>query len=268
MKKSILGLAAGLIAATLVTLPDSAKARDADDWVRLGIEDRTTIVRFDMAPYAGRFAAIRIGTATEPTQITGVRVVYGNGKTVDANLRETITRDRPSRSIEFIRDRGNVVRQVEVEITSGRRTGVGLLYVEGQPEGVPGFEVLATGRARPNDRELVLNVGGGEGRVNKVMLRAWENPVFIAKAEFIYGNGDRETFRVRDRLDPGQLSDVIDIDEEASRQRAKRLDGRFIRSVVLTLRQPRDSEPARVDLLGNETGERGGPRRDRDRDRR
>lgn len=191
----------------------------------------------------GRFEGLRFRVVNGEIYIKSARIRFKDGSTQDARIERAVTPSSVSPTVDLKGRDARSLAVVEVVYVQAPSREKPYILIDGLIGADPaGFEPLDTKRFDAREREVTLNVGKSEGRVAKIKLRAWEGPVVVRKAEIIYGNGEREEFRLRDRLEPGDQSDIIDVSDHRR--------GRNIRSVRLTLSPRRDDEKTRIDLMG------------------
>jgi len=248
-----------------VSLVSISQARDPrgssnDDWVRLFAEERSRIDIIELQPRMGRFDKIRIIAVNDAIYVKSVRLRTSGGRTSDITVDRMIAKDAASVVIDLPGER-ETIASAEIEYKV-RLPSTGFVALEGLVSGEPGgYEVLESKLLDTKDDVVTLRVEGNEGPVSSIRLRAWVQQVNVRRAEIVFGNGDRQDVRMRDRLEPGQATDPVDVDGRT----------RNIKSVILTLRPQRgDAERARIDLLGKveaaDYGRRGRDGRDDRRD--
>lgn len=255
MYRLALGVMALFMTVSFVSVSHARDARGerAEDWARLWAAERSRIDVIDLEPRMGRFDKVRIVAVNDDIYVKTVRLVLGRGKTSEVNINKTISKDGSTVVIDLPGD-SEAIRSAEVEYKV-RLPSKGYVVLEGLVSGMRGgYEVLETAVVDTKDTQVTLNTRG-EDTVSSLRLRAWVHPVHVRRAEIVFGNNDRQEVRVRERLDPGEATDPIELDG--------RRNARYVKSVILTLRAQRgDAERARIDLLGKvEEVDRG--RRDR-----
>jgi len=254
-----------LALALSVSVVSISQARDTrggsnDDWVRLFVQERSRIDVIDVQPKMGRFDKIRIIAVNDAIYVKSVRLRTSGGRTSDVTVDRVIAKDSASVVIDLPGER-DTIASAEVEYKV-RLPSSAYVAIEGLVSGEPGgYEVLESKILDTKDDVVTLRVEGNKGPVSSIRLRAWVQQVNVRRAEIVFGNGDRQEVRLRDRLEPGQATDPINVDGRT----------RNIKSVVLTLRPQRgEAERARIDLLGKveaaDYGRRGRDGRDDRRD--
>ncbi len=258
MMKSFTSLLIAAVALSGLAILTPAEARDdrrSEDWAYLPPSARTTTHTMHMKDDLGRFDGVRLYAIEGNVTIRNVAVTFRNGQTETFKIDATVGPERPSGKLQFSGREARAIDRVDVQFDDDPGSRRGILRVEGLiPEDQGNFKILASKRFGVQAREAILDVGGAEGRIEKIKLRVWESPAFIGKAEVVYGNGDTEAIRIADRLNPGEQSDVIDLSGHR---------GRVIKHIRLSLRTRNDGEPSRIDLLGLEDERRGRDRDDR-----
>ena len=147
--------------------------------------------------------------------------------------------------IDLERD-ARFIRTVEATIRPLPDRRSARLQLLGVPAG-PQLSEIETQRIRRGDNDLRYVLGKQEGRFESIALRALGGAINVRRLEIVFGNGDTQNVRVRDRLDEGEISDLINL----------KGDRRFIKRVDVIVRPVRNGDPVRLQLLGVEAA--GGP---------
>ncbi|MCH9806960.1 MAG: hypothetical protein K0U74_04445 [Alphaproteobacteria bacterium] len=259
MLKKMLAAAVAVLTSGFVT---TAQAADYDDWARILEEQRTVIDVVNLRGKIGRFTKVRLVAVNGPVEVIGLRLKFVNGSSEDFKLKVALNKGEGTTGIDLP---GKARRIAAAEIryrylgkSKGQR---GHAVLQGLIANEPGgYDVMETANLGTKDREVTLRLDRGDKRVGSIRLRAWVDTVLVRSAEIVFANGDRQKVKIRDRLEPGEATDPIDLQG----------DRRKVKQVVLKLRPQRGrSEYARIDLLGKAGYRyRGKDRRSARRDRR
>ncbi len=238
---------AGLLA--IMVASSSAANAGKDDWARLVESDRDRIDSVEVKRRIGRFKEFQVLSVDGDAYVRNVTLEFRDGKTRTYKIDRFLKNRKPTESIRLPSNDAVIVR-FDVEYGESRRgpnTGVVILNGLIGPE-PGGWDVLETAKIDGSDREILLRVGRDEDRVGAVRLRGWAEPLRVRKAEIVFLNGKRQSVRIRERLEPGEATDPIDLKGY----------NRGIRGVSLRLgRFERGASIARIDLLGKRGKRRG-----------
>lgn len=266
MLKKLLVATAALLTSGLVSTAHAGY----DDWARLLEERRTIIDVVNIKPKVGRFTRIRLIAVEGPVQVVGLRLKFANGGSQDYNFDVALREGEGTKGIDLPGDKrqisGAEIRYQYLGKSDGPRGRVALQGLIADEPG--GYDVLETANLGTKDSKVRLRLDRAEKRVGSIRLRAWVDTVLVQSAEIVFANGERQKVKIRERLEPGDATDPIDLQG----------DRRKVKEVALTLRPQRGrSEYARIDLLGKagyvyrggndrrgERGDRGRSRFDRD----
>ncbi len=138
------------------------------------------------------------------------------------------------------------IRTVEATIRPLPDRRSARLQLLGVPAG-PQLVEIETQRIKSGDNDIRYVLGVQEGKFESIALRALGGAINVRRLEIVFGNGDKQNVRVRDRLNDGEVGDLIEL----------KGDKRFIKRVDVFVRQVRGSDRVRLQLLGVEA--RGGP---------
>lgn len=222
-----------------VSLFSTAQARD-DEWTLLFAEERARVDVIDVRPNMGRFKSVRVLAVNDSIYVTSVTLKLSGGKTRKIKVEKAIPKGGASAPIELPGGR-EAIYAAEVEYKVRLPSG-GYAALQGLIADEPGgYQVLETKLLDTKDREVKLRVDRSEKPVTSIRLRAWVDTVLVRSAEIVFADGGRQKIRIRERLEPGEATDPIDLDGYR----------RKIKSVVLTLKpQQRRVARTRIDLLG------------------
>lgn len=254
-----------VIALTLMAIAMPASARRApSDWVLLGEQevgfrvDRDTI---RVGSQNARFSQLRIQTERSDVHLISVQLIYQNGYAERFRVDRIIAAGTEALPID-LRGERSYLKQIDLVYRSdrdSRRRAIVRVYGELKRR-------LDLGRFKPIDQQRIsrrnddgiveFSVGRDDGRIAKLQLLAEGGDIFIRQATIVFGNGEMQRVRIRDRIDENTLSEVIDLAGES----------RFIRRVTVRARLARGERNARLVLLALEDRDRRG-RRDRRGDR-
>lgn len=208
-------------------------------------------VTFDLGRGEGRFARLRLRAGDGGVRIGDVRITFGNGESQRVVVEDRLDDNQMSRVIDLEGDR-RFIRSVRVEARPIRGERDATLVLLGERDATPprrrpdlaGFVPIAKQRiTRRNDDGLVeFDVGRDEGRFGELRFLAEDGDIFIREVIIVFGNGETQRARVRDRLNENDLSETIDLAGES----------RVIRMVQVRGRLARGERDATVVLLGKE----------------
>jgi hypothetical protein len=194
----ILGFAASLASA-------------ADNWSVIGavtFDDpwqRSTVV---IPPSVGPLRAIRFDVRGADVEIDSFAVVYGNGQSDEFRVGDVFRGGTSSRRID-LRGRARNVKQVNIVYRAHGRTRITILgdALVVQPQWSE-LGCKTVGFFVDHD---TINVGLGEGMFTALRLRVANRPVEFLDVMVVYGNGQRDTLRIRSVIPPGGMTRPIDL---------------------------------------------------------
>ena len=223
----------------LSSISSAAQAR-SDEWFALPTEERITIEVIDFTPKMGRFQKFKVHAAHGPVYVESLQLTLAGEGTRTYRVDALIGRDRYSQAFD-LPGRDAVIHRAEIRYKKDR-TSDGVLQIIGLIADPPGgFEVLETVLLDTKDRAIKMRLDGGERPSAKIRLRAWGDTVIVKRADVVFRNGQRQRIRIRDRLKPGESTEVIDLLGY----------NRNIKFIALKLRPQRGRAGiARIDLLG------------------
>ncbi len=210
--------------------PALAQRGDQDDaWLVLARQtinpgENAGVVMLDRAQM--RFSRIRLETKSGAILLYDVRLRYTNDLVEDVDIRQETT---PGRNVIEINPRGNApLRQIEVRFRALPQGASASYQISGEDAELKrilsSYEVIGTERVGGRDR-LTFDVGRREGRLTELRLRALDDDIYVRRMEVVFPRGERQDVRVRDRIEPGTVSDAIDLAG----------DSRFVREVTVEL---------------------------------
>lgn len=183
-------------------------------------------VIFDVGGRQGRFSELRIRAIGKVVRITGLEVVFGNGKSQLLDVYQPIQPGEVSPALDLTGD-ARAIRRV---ILTKRRTWQrerGEIELLGRPdEGDHDgrFSVLDTKRLGVSPRQdLVFNEINSRDRWDKIRIKVLDSTVFIDDVEIVFANGKRQSVDVEQRLGPGQQTRDIPLEGRNAR-RIQRID--------------------------------------------
>ncbi|MCH9806961.1 MAG: hypothetical protein K0U74_04450 [Alphaproteobacteria bacterium] len=253
MWKKIIAFA-GMVGVAVATSTSAMAGKD--DWAPLAEEGRDRIDSVVVKPRIGRFEKIKIVSVYGSAYVRNVKVTFRGGKTRTYRVEKFLQNRKPLNAIK-LPSVSTVITKFEVEYGNSRKgPNTGLVILNGLLGPEPGgWEVMESSNVGGDDREVLLKVLPGEDRVGQLRLRGWGETLRVRSAEIVFNNGKRQRVRIRDRLEPGEATDPIDLKGYE----------RGIKGVSLRLRQlEKGASGARIDLLGKRAPRRRGQRR-RDR---
>ena len=199
---------------------------------------------------------IRIRAVDEPLLYRNIRIVFGNGETQDVPGIERLSPGEVSRPIDLHGDR-RLVDQVIIEKRPSWSQGTSRAELVGlvlppppppRPQPPPtashGFVVVSSQQLERSSDRIVFPVGTNKGRLSEIIIRAVDEPILFRNVEVVYGNDERETIEVIQRLEPGEESRPIDLKGES----------RFVKEVIVYKRPSWRPGLGRAELLASSTG--------------
>lgn len=275
-------LALGFALALAALAPAHAQRGGGGNWELLA-EERVTLgndrdvirLNYDENFYRARaYRKLRFVASGGEIRMKTVRLVYLNGYAETIDFSQTL---RPGQNVDLdLRGERSYLRQIEMNYHSklGISIGGGGIKLSqptirvfgenirtapppGPPPGPPpdrGFDEIARERFDRRDNRVEIRVGRREGRFGRIKLQnSSRDDIEVIGVIAVFGNGERQPIRVRQRLRPGEETAPLDLEG----------DQRFLRSVTIDLDPRRRPGPAEILLLGSERpgGRPGGPRR-------
>lgn len=67
------------------------------------------------------------------------------------------------------------------------------------------WQHLATRSVKLSGDQDTVRIGKDEGAFQRIKLGVQENAIYLNKVEVFYGNGERQSFKVKQRLKPGEV---------------------------------------------------------------
>ncbi len=227
-------------AMTLMPVSGTVQARSGGEWFALPVETQTSVKIVEFTPRMGQFKQVALHASNGDVYVESVELFFGKAGTRTYQI-ESWIKNGITGAVVDLPGRSAAVRRAEIKYRSSKRSS-GVVTVFGLVADPPGdFKVLETVRVDTKDRETRLRLDGGERPVASIRLRAWGDALAIKRADIVFGNGERQRVRIRDRLEPGEMTKTIDLLGYE----------RHIKYIALRLRPQRGvAEVARIDLLG------------------
>ncbi len=203
---------------------------------------------FDLGRREGTFTSLRFQARDGGIRINDVRITFGNGQTQRVSVDDRLGDNEMSRVIDLEGDRRFISSiRVEARPVRGERYATLVLLGEKAVRHRPDlghFSPIERQRItrRTDDGIVEFDVGRDEGRLAELRLFAEHGDVFVREATILFGNGETQQARVRDRLNENELSEVIDLSGER----------RFVHKVRVRARLVRGVRDATLVLLGRE----------------
>lgn len=225
------GLAA--IAATAFLMapiaPASAQKR-ASGWDNLGCTDVGRRPDFDVIEVGrreGTFRAIRIEVSGNNVHVNRIRVIYGNGKPDDMEVRSEFREGTQSRALDLQGGARNI-RRIEIVSRIGKGSGRGrgricVAGLDGDQRGQPpsrqppsrknaSWEQLGCQKVNIGlgDRDSI-RVSRREGRFSAIRVEVSGDDVFMQDLTVVYGNGSPDTLRVNQMIRENTRTGPLDL---------------------------------------------------------
>jgi hypothetical protein len=238
LKYSLAILTAAAMA--LTSASGSVQARSGGEWFHLPEESRVLVEIINFTPKMGRFKQVSLHARSGDVYVESVELFMDRGAKRNYRIAALIRGGQRSVILD-LPGRNAVVHRAEIRYKRSK-SSTGFVTIAGLIADPPGdFKVLETVRVDTKDRETKLRLDGGERPVAAIRLRAWGDSIVIKRADIVFGNGERQRVRIRDRLEPGEMTQTIDLLGYE----------RHIKYIALRLRPQRGvAEVARIDLLG------------------
>jgi len=200
----------------LLALVPASTAAQAQQWVQLGCRDVDLNVERDVIPVGvrdGRFTAIRLRASGNAVQMLDLKVVYGNGEPDDIPVRARIREGAASGPLD-LRGRDRAIERIEMvyaRVPNWR--GRARVCAEGRvaQAAAPNWVQLGCRDVDLNVDRDVIPVGLRDGRFTAIRLRASGNAVQMLDLKVVYGNGEPDDIRVRNRIPQGGTSGPLDL---------------------------------------------------------
>ena len=193
----------------LAFLTASATARD--NWQVIGsvvFDDPFLRTAINVAPTVGPLNAVRFEVQGADVEIASIKVMYGNGQTEEVQVRDMFKAGSASRVIPL--PGGNrMIKQVTVIYRSHGPARFNILgNAASAPPAWAQLGCQPVGFLIDHDS---INVGRKEGAFSAIKLRVAGAPVEFLDVNVVYGNGQRETLRVRSVIPPGGETRPLDL---------------------------------------------------------
>ncbi|MCH9765577.1 MAG: hypothetical protein K0U34_06250 [Alphaproteobacteria bacterium] len=225
-------------------------------------------VVFDVGRNQGRFSQLRLRATGKVARITGLEVVFGNGRSQDIKIYEPIYPGQVSEALDLTGDARGIRRVIITKRPTWQRER-GSIELLGLPEDVRSkFDVLGTERINRRYRDVVFDSLPRRDRFDEIRLKALDRPVRIDDVVIVFGNGKRQRVDVDQRLRAGESTKPISLAGRSARNIDRvrvdidRIRGRRGRLQLLArsdrdTRRPRASAQKQVPkdwvLFGSET---------------
>jgi len=248
--------------------------------------DESRIV-FDVGRREGRFSRLRIRAVGKVLRITNMQVVFGNGKSQDIEIYQSIQPGEVSPPLDLSGDTRAIRRVVITKRRTWQRDR-GEVELLGLPDDgrdsrgrddrtaskLPkGYSLLATERTGRRSQDVTFNDINSRHRWVKIRIKALDQPIRIEDVVIVFGNGKRQRVNINKRLRPGVSTPIINLDGREGRnikrirvdvERRRGPRGRLQvigiserRQAVVQARKPRRAAQQRVPegwvLFGSET---------------
>lgn len=226
-------------------------------------------VVFDLGRSEDAYTRLRFQARNGDIRIHDVSITFGNGQTQSVSINDRLSDDEQSRVIDLEGDR-RFIKTIRVKARPVRGERDATLVLLGEKAAVPQRRRPDLGRFSPIEKQRItrrtddgvveFDVGRDEGRLAELRFLSEDGDIFLREATILFGNGETQQVRIRDRLSERELSEVIDLAGER----------RFVRKVRVRARLARGERHATLVLLGLEdkarrgrVGDRRGPREER-----
>lgn len=230
LRQALIGVTAvGLLAAA----PERVEARDAGSerlgTLRAGFErDRDDL---EVERRGQRYWGLQLSSARGRINIERVEITFGNGRKKAFSVDRAVSEGRPAVYLDFGSQQGRRIDEVEVihRTAGGNQKQQAVLRIDGEiARSAPAagrfedYQRLGIARIRPGSNGVSFNIDSAAGRVSELRFRAIGGTLNITSARVTYGNGKRDTLKIRDTLGDGQASAPADL--EGRRRFVKQVD--------------------------------------------
>lgn len=196
-------------------------------------------VVFDVGRREGPFTQLRIRSVNKIARITGIEILFGNGRTQKVDFYEPLMPGEVTPAFDLDGD-ARRIRKVTVYKRRDWRRDRGTLELLGLEDNDSTFSVIETERADRGDEVVEFNMDRRDGNWDTIKFRALDTRVAIERVGIVFGNGQTQRVQLDQVLRPGQSSREIDLRGNTSR---------FVKRVVLRLKREKQRR-GRVQLLG------------------
>ncbi len=214
-------------------------------------------VVFDLGRSEDAYTRLRFQARNGGIRIHDVSITFGNGQTQSVSINDRLSDDEQSRVIDLEGDR-RFIKTIRVKARPVRGERDATLVLLGEKAAVPQRRRPDLGRFSPIEKQRItrrtddgvveFDVGRDEGRLAELRFLSEDGDILLREATILFGNGETQQVRVRDRLSENELSEVIDLAGER----------RFVRKVRVRARLARGERNATLVLLGLEDQARRG----------
>ena len=196
-------------------------------------------VVFDVGRRERPFTQLRIRSVNKIARITGIEILFGNGRTQKVDFYEPLMPGEVTPAFDLDGD-ARRIRKVTVYKRRDWRRDRGTLELLGLEDNDSTFSVIETERADRGDEVVEFNMDRRDGNWDTIKFRALDTRVAIERVGIVFGNGQTQRVQLDQVLRPGQSSREIDLRGNTSR---------FVKRVVLRLKREKQRR-GRVQLLG------------------
>ncbi len=271
-KSIAVALLLGLAAAPPALAQRGDRSWSAENWELLGEErvgfgvDRDVItLPHNEDHYRNKmYRRLRFVAEGGDIRLRALKLVYINGHVEDLPVGRTLT---PGQNLDVdLRGERSFLRQIEMVYQSrfglsigdrGVRLNLARVKVYGdnvrggggggekptpKPISIRGWETLAQETFDRRSERVEIKVGRREGRFGQIALHLDGERISVREVRIRFGNGQVQTYRFTQELEPGVLSSPIDLAGEQ----------RFIDTVTVVMNPGRRFGNAAITLLGTE----------------
>lgn len=201
--------------------------------------DESRVV-FDVGRKQGRFSQLRIRARGKVVRINQIEVIFGNGKSQTIDVYQAIYPGEVSSPIDLTGDTRRIRRVVLTKRRTWQRDR-GDIELLGLADDTGDYKLVGKLGVRDRDPRVVFdNIDNGRGGFDSLKLRALGEPIRITTIEITFGNRKTQTVRYYKSLQPGYLSEAIDLAGQS----------RNIRSVVVNKRRDYNDGRGALQLFG------------------
>ncbi len=202
-----------LIAFVFATIVAFMAPALADNWKKVGSVTFVDpfleqVIPIDEA--SSNLRAVRFDVKGADVEISSIRIRYAKGKSEEIRVRAVFRAGTTSRRIDLPGE----VRQVSSITVVYRARGQATFDVIGDVKEVPQWVELGCKSVGFFTDRDVIPANGGDKNFTAIRIRVANLPVEFYELTLVYGNGKKQTYRVRVRVPAGTTTNGIDLSGE------------------------------------------------------
>ena len=182
----------------------------ADNWKKVGSVTfldpfLEQVIPIDEA--SGHLRAVRFVVKGADVEIASVRILYASGRSEDIRVKSVFRAGTTSRNIDLPGE----VRQVKSITVVYRAHGQATFDIIGDVKEVPQWVQLGCKSVGFFADRDVIQANGGDRNFTAIRLRVASLPVEFYELTLVYGNGKKQTYKVRVKVPAGTTTIGIDL---------------------------------------------------------